>query len=74
MRFEIALFAYQRETHGASITVDAEPTVAGVLSALDAAGVRVSHCRLAVNESVANPGDSVPEGARVALIPPVSGG
>jgi molybdopterin converting factor small subunit len=74
MRFEVALFAYQREKYGACASVEAEPTVKGVLAALAESGIPVSHCRLAVDESMAK-GDELLTGAsRLALIPPVSGG
>jgi molybdopterin synthase catalytic subunit len=34
----------------------------------------VPHCRVAVNATFARPGDAVPDGAEIALIPPVAGG
>ncbi|MHB8636906.1 MAG: MoaD/ThiS family protein [Fimbriimonadaceae bacterium] len=74
MRFEVALFAYLREQHGSSVTVEAEPTVAGVLSALTASGIAVDHCRLAVDEAIAEPDTRLTPTSRVAVIPPVSGG
>lgn len=74
MRFEVALFAYQREQHGPSVTVDAEPTVDAVLASLLASGIAADHCRLAVDESIAEGAYALTAGSRLALIPPVSGG
>lgn len=74
MRFEVALFAYQREKHGHTATVDAEPTVGAVLAALSASGIAVDHCRLAVDEVIAQGDAALAQSARLALIPPVSGG
>ncbi|HLK16602.1 MAG TPA: MoaD/ThiS family protein [Fimbriimonadaceae bacterium] len=74
MRFEVALFAYQRERHGASVCVESEPTVSGVLAALAESGIQVEHCRLAVDESMAGGDENLMSSSRLALIPPVSGG
>jgi molybdopterin converting factor small subunit len=74
MRFDVALFAYQREQHGNSVTVEAEPTVPAVLSALSASGIAVDHCRMAVDEAIAESGQALSSTSRLALIPPVSGG
>ena len=74
MHFEVALFAYQRERHGTSATVEAEPTVVAVLSALSASGIAVEHCRLAVDEAIAEGTHALTASSRLALIPPVSGG
>ena len=74
MQFKVALFAYQKEQHGSAIELDSEPTVEAVLRALADRGVRVEHCRLAVNEELATETTPVTPNARLALIPPVSGG
>jgi molybdopterin converting factor small subunit len=72
--WEVSLFAYLRERHGASVTVEAESTVASVLQALADAGIQTMSCRVAVNDEFALPGDALTSGSKVALIPPVSGG
>ena len=74
MRFEVALFAYQREAYGASVTIEAEPTVSSVLTALAVSGIEVEHCRLAVDEAIADGVLTLNASSRLALIPPVSGG
>jgi molybdopterin converting factor small subunit len=74
MRFEVALFAYQREKHGAVVYVESGPTVKGVLNALEEFGIPVGHCRLAVDETMASGDENLCETSRLALIPPVSGG
>lgn len=73
-RWEVQLFAYLREKHGSSVTVESDPTVGAILDALSVAGINTISCRLAVgNEFVSRP-FIVPEGSEIALIPPVSGG
>ena len=72
--WEVSLFAYLRERHGATVTVEAEPTVALVLQALTDAGIQTTSCRIAVNDEFASPGDPLSAGSKIALIPPVSGG
>ena len=46
------------------VLLERHPTLAPVLP----------RCRLAVNQDLAEDGDAVPDGAEVAIIPPVSGG
>jgi molybdopterin converting factor subunit 1 len=76
----VLYFAVAREASGMeSESLDAWPaTVGGFRGALAArhpALARVlPRCRLAVNQEFAQDGDPVPDGAEVAVIPPVSGG
>jgi MoaE-MoaD fusion protein len=76
----ILYFAAAREAAGgASETLEPAPaTVAdlrGVISGRHPAlAVLLPRCRLAVNQEMADDGDPVPDGAEVAVIPPVSGG
>jgi MoaE-MoaD fusion protein len=76
----VLYFAIAREAAGTdSESVGDAPATVGHLRALLAerhpALARVlPRCRLAVNEEFAVDGDPVPEGAEVAVIPPVSGG
>jgi molybdopterin converting factor small subunit len=60
------------------IEVGNRPTVADVRRALiekvPALGGWVSHLRIAINEEYAADDESLPAGAAVACIPPVSGG
>jgi molybdopterin synthase catalytic subunit len=76
----ILYFAAAREAAGASREVleSPPPTVAALRRALEgrhAALARVlPRCRIAVNEELVEDPDAVPDGAEVAVIPPVSGG
>jgi molybdopterin converting factor subunit 1 len=76
----VLFFAIAREAAGAdSESVAEAPATVGDLRALLAerhpALARVlPRCRLAVNEEFAADGDPIPDGAEVAIIPPVSGG
>ncbi len=72
--WNVSLFAYLRERHGAVIAVEAEPTVQAILGALSGAGVNTTACRLAVGDEFVPPDSAVAPGSSVALIPPVSGG
>ena len=80
MALAILYFAAAREAAGtARETVeDAGATVADVRRALaarhPALGRILPRCRLAVNQEMAEDGDAVPDGAEIAVIPPVSGG
>jgi molybdopterin synthase catalytic subunit len=60
------------------LEVPAGTSVAALLALLVARhaglGPLVPHLRVAVNQEFAAPGDLVPDGAEVALIPPVAGG
>ncbi len=75
----VLYFAACRERVGlSSDEVPASGTVADVVAAIVARhpvlADLVPRCRVAVNQAFALPGDAVPEGAEVALIPPVAGG
>jgi molybdopterin synthase catalytic subunit len=76
----VLYFAIAREAAGTdSESVGEGPATVGDLRALLAerhpALARVlPRCRLAVNEEFAGDGDPIPDGAEVAIIPPVSGG
>ncbi len=72
--WEVSLFAYLRDRHGPSITIEAVANPRAILQALAIAGVSVESCRLAVGDEFANLDDDVPVGSQLALIPPVSGG
>jgi len=72
--WNVRLFAHLREKHGPSVTVEAESTACAVLEALEVAGIRTVSCRLAVNDEFATRSSEIPDGAELALIPPVSGG
>ena len=72
--WEVALFAYHKERHGNTVTVEAEPTVGAILVALAAAGINVAACRLAIGNEFGSVTEHVAEGSDIALIPPVSGG
>jgi MoaE-MoaD fusion protein len=76
----VLYFAVAREASGMeSESLDAWPSTVGefrgALAARHPALARVlPRCRLAVNQEFAQDGDPVPDGAEVAVIPPVSGG
>jgi len=76
----VLYFAIAREAAGTdSDSIVGAPATVGALRAFLAerhpALARVlPRCRLAVNQEFAGDGDSVPDGAEVAVIPPVSGG
>ena len=76
----VLYFAVAREAAGTdSEALSGAPSTVGALRALLAERhpelARVlPRCRLAVNQEFAGDGDPVPEGAEVAVIPPVSGG
>jgi len=80
MPITVLFFAVAREAAGR----ESEPLTAwpatvgelrGTLAARHPALARVlPRCRLAVNQEFAQDGDPVPDGAEVAVIPPVSGG
>ena len=80
MPVTVLYFAVAREASGMeSESLAAWPATVGELRAALAARhpalARVLHrCRLAVNQEFAQDGDPVPDGAEVAVIPPVSGG
>jgi len=73
-KWDVSLFAYLREKHGPTMTVEAEPTAASILTALAASGVNVAACRLAAGDEFVGPDFTIPDGCEIALIPPVSGG
>ena len=76
----VLYFAAAREATGAAReTLElATATVADLRRALlerhPALARVLPRCRLAVNQELAEDGDAVPDGAEVAIIPPVSGG
>jgi molybdopterin synthase catalytic subunit len=82
MRVRVRYFAAARDAAGlgdeAIDLVTTDPTVAAVRAALLAhrpALARVlAHSRLAVDRRFARDDDEVPDGAEVAIIPPVAGG
>lgn len=81
MHVNILLFASLREAAGSDqISVDLPPgspvsdLIHRVSAAHPALASRLPACRVAVNEAFATDDEPVPEGATVAIIPPVSGG
>lgn len=80
MPVTVLYFAVAREAAGAdSEALAAAPGSVGALRALLAArhpalAKVLPRCRLAVNQEFAGDDDPVPEGAEVAVIPPVAGG
>lgn len=81
MEIRVLYFAAAREAVGVageSLSVDDGLDAAGVLHLLGerhpAAAAVLARCRLAIDRQLARPGDRVPPGGEVALIPPVSGG
>lgn len=81
MNVTVLLFAQARERAGTPRVALALAPGARVADALDAverahpglAALR-PHLAVAVNGALARDGDAVPEGAELALLPPVSGG
>ncbi len=74
MKFDVALFAYHREKHGGTISVESDPNVSSVLASLSAKGLNVNHSRLAIDEEFATGSEVL--NARVQgwpLIPPLVG-
>lgn len=74
-------FAAARERAGVSSEKLELPNGATVAALLDAVRQRhptmaelLPRCRVAVDQSFAAPDTAIPEGAEVALIPPVAGG
>lgn len=72
--FSVRMFAYLKDRHGERMSVDAEPSVKGVLEALALKGVQTKACRLSVNLAFPNGNTDLKETDELALIPPVSGG
>jgi MoaE-MoaD fusion protein len=76
----ILYFAAARDAAGTSKEVleTVAPTVAALKRALAERHPRLARvlprCRLAVDQEMAEDGDALPDGAEVAVIPPVSGG
>lgn len=78
---QLRYFAAARERAGTAqeqLEVPAGTSVAALIELLKARHPQLAplipHLRVAVNQQFAAPGDLVPEGAEVALIPPVAGG
>ena len=71
MTVTVLLFAHLRDRLGPSVTVElpAGATVADLRARLPIEG-----CQVAVNLAFAEDADVIPDGAEVAVIPPVSGG
>jgi len=81
MQIRVLLFAQAREFAGVSecpLALPAGGTVHEALGALVAAHPALAplraHLAVAVNGALARPGDAVPDGAELAVLPPVSGG
>jgi molybdopterin converting factor small subunit len=74
MKWRVLLFAHLREGFGSSVEVEAEPSVASVLHALESAGVAIGASRLAADNAFVRREDLLKPGQELALIPPVSGG
>jgi molybdopterin synthase catalytic subunit len=80
MSIEILFFAAARDATGRDAEVLAGPfsDVAALRAELAARHPRLAavlpRCRIAVNEEFAEDGTPVPDGAEVALVPPVAGG
>lgn len=81
MQVTVLLFAGAREAAGAdqvTVPLGSHPTVADLAAALGAQSPTlaplIARARFAVDNHFAAPADPVPDGAEVALIPPVSGG
>ena len=81
MQVQVLFFAMARERAGTSARALELPAGSRVSDALDAlvlahpalAPMR-AHLALAVNGDLARAGDALPDGAELALLPPVSGG
>lgn len=80
-RVQLKYFAAARERAGTAqeeLELPPGTSVAALIALLQARhpalAPLIPHLRVAVNQQFAAPGDLVPEGAEVALIPPVAGG
>ncbi|HEY4219936.1 MAG TPA: molybdopterin converting factor subunit 1 [Myxococcota bacterium] len=82
MAIRVLYFAACRERTGVAAEDlelgDLGSTVADVVAAViarhPALGTVAAQCRVAVNQAFARASDPVPDGAELALIPPVAGG
>lgn len=81
MRVKILYFAAARERAGCAdetIELASAPSVRDLLAELSRRHPPlerlIPHLRVAVNQTFSSPDDAVPDGAEVALIPPVAGG
>jgi molybdopterin synthase catalytic subunit len=81
VKVNVLLFAQAREKAGSgSIALALEPgaCVRDALDAIERAHPALAalrpHLAVAVNGALARDGDAVPDGAELALLPPVSGG
>ena len=72
--FSVRMFAYLKDRHGERVSVEADPSVDGVLAALAQSGVQTKACRLSVNLAFPTSNVALKETDELALIPPVSGG
>jgi MoaE-MoaD fusion protein len=81
MEVNVLLFAQARERAGRArlaLALERGARVRDALDALERAHPELAalrpHLAVAVNGALARDGDAVPEGAELALLPPVSGG
>ena len=81
MRIRVLFFARARELAGKEhleLAIEDGDSLRHVVSALSESlpqlGAYLPSCRFAVNEEFSGLDDRVPDGAEVAVIPPVSGG
>lgn len=81
MHVDVLFFAQAREHAGCHATALELPAGSSVRDALDALAARhpalaplAPHLAVAVDGTLARPGDALVDGAELALLPPVSGG
>jgi len=81
MEVKVLLFAQARERAGRgqlALALESGARVRDALDALERAHPELAtlrpHLAVAVNGALARDGDAVPDGAELALLPPVSGG
>lgn len=72
--FRVKLFAHLKDGRGPEVEIVSEPRSEALLTALEAAGIPVKGCRLAVNHEFVISDCSLQQSDAIALIPPVSGG
>jgi molybdopterin synthase catalytic subunit len=81
VKVHVLLFAQAREKTGhaaIALPLEAGARVSDALDALEREHPALSplrpHLAIAVNGALARPGDAIPDGAELAVLPPVSGG